>query len=75
LVQARSFNDRTLVANNATNGTFNNNNNEDVQVDNREINYHVISLCPTNHALLNNMSLLGAALKGLKFDVSTIHQL
>ena len=69
------INDRTLVANNATNGNFNNNNSEDVQVDNGEINYHVISLRPTNQALLNPVSLIGAALKGLKFDVSTIHQL
>jgi len=69
------INDRTLVANNATNGNFNSNNNEDVQVDNGEINYHVISLRPTNRAILNPVSLLGAALKGIKFDVSTIHQL
>lgn len=67
------INDKTLVNGNAVNGTSNNNNNggEDGQVDNGEINYHVISLTPNNRSLLSPTSILGIELKTLKFNVSS----
>ena len=66
------INDKTLVNGNATNGSSNNNNGEDTKVDKGEINYHVISLRPTNSCLLNRTTNFGQELRNLQYDVSRI---
>lgn len=70
------INDRALVGNNGNNNNsnMNNSNNEEVQVDNGEVNYHIIQMQPTDHELLNPHTALGSELQELKFDVSNFHQ-
>ena len=70
------INDKILVANNTASAaegkknTNNHNNNEDMQVENGDINHHIVEVLPINQAFMNPASRLGMMLKEKKFDVN-----
>jgi hypothetical protein len=63
------INDKTLVEG-ATPTNNNNVNNENAQVESGEINYHIVSIQPTNRAFLNTRTDLAQDLRARKFNTS-----
>jgi len=67
------INDRSLVSNANTNNNHGNNGADTVQVDNGDVHFHIIEILPTDHSMLNHLSVLGAQLNNHKFDVNQMH--
>ena len=59
------INDKTLLGH----GTGS----EDIQVQNSEINYHIVEILPTNTDLLRKDSHIGRMLEENKYDVDQLH--
>ena len=67
------INNRSLVSNNGNISIRNRNYSKNIQVDKGELNYRVIEILPTDHAMLYPTSYLGMQLNAIKFYINMLH--
>ena len=67
------INDRSFVSNNGNISSRNRNYSKNIQVNNGEINFHVIEILPTDSTVLDPTSDLGMQLNAIKFYINILH--
>ena len=63
------INDKTLLGHGTGPGTAT----KDIQVQNSEINYHIVEILPTNLDFLRKESALGRMLENNKYEIDQLH--
>ena len=62
-----------MVSNNVNISISNRNYRKNIQVDNSELNYHVIEILPTDRDMLDPTSEIGMQLNAISFNIIILH--